>query len=293
MIGRYINLLNNNNNNNGDRDHLRDPIFDRLQVIALSDENYKSLIDNVQNGFPAARDKADASVAPYWNIRNELSVDDGIVLYGPRIVIPKSARREVLDSLHDSHQGIDRTKSRARQSVYWPGINNDISTTVASCNKCQERLPSLQREPLRSEPLPSRVFEDVSADFFHYTGRDYLVYVDRLSGWPVIFHFPKGKTTSRHTIQACRRAFVELGVPVRFRSDGGPQFTSREFSQFLKRGGVCAALSTPHYPQSNGHAEAAVKAMQKLIATTTTGGDLVTHLASEASQLHRYYTDTR
>ena len=145
------------NDQDGDRDHLRDPILDRLQAIALSDENYKSLIDNVQNGFPAARDKADASVALYWNIRNELSVDDGIVLYGPRIVIPKSARREVLDRLHDSHQGIDRIKRRARQSVYWPGINNDISTTVASCNKCQERLPSLQREPLRSEPLPSSV----------------------------------------------------------------------------------------------------------------------------------------
>ena len=61
---------------------------------------------------------------------------------------------------------------------------------------------------------------------------------------------------------------------MRFRSDGGPQFTYREFSQFLKRWGVCAALSTPHYPQLNGHAEAAVKAMKKLIATTTTGGDL-------------------
>ena len=107
------------------------------------------------------------------------------------------------------------------------------------------------------------MFEDVSADFFHYAGRDFLVYVDRLSGWPVVFHFPKGTTTSRYTIYACRRAFVELGVPVRFRSDGGPQFASRQFNQFLKRWGVSAAPSTPNYHQSNGHAEAAVKAMKK------------------------------
>lgn len=240
----------------------------------MQDEKYKTLIDNVQNGFPSSRDKANASVIPFWNIRNELSVDDGIVLYGPRIVVPKSARREVLARLHDSHQGTDRTKRRARQNVYWPGISNDIATTVASCNKCQALRPSQQREPLRSEPLPNRVFEDVSADFFHYAGRDYLVYVDRLSGWPVVFHFPKAKTTSRHTIYACRRAFVELGVPVRFRSDGDPQFASREFNQFLKRWGVRPAPSTPHYHQSNGHAEAAVKTMKKLIATTTVNGDL-------------------
>ena len=125
------------------RNHLRDPTLDHLRAVALSDDNYKTLIHNVENGFPTERNKADANVAPFWNIRNELSVDDGIVLYGPRIVVPKAARREVLARLHDSHQGVERTKRRARQSVYWPGINNDISTTVASCDKCQELLPSV------------------------------------------------------------------------------------------------------------------------------------------------------
>ena len=201
-------------------------------------------------------------------------MDDGIVLYGPCIVVPKAARREVLARLHASHQGVKRTNRRARQSVYWPGINSDISTTVSSCDKCQELLPSQQREPLKSKPLPTRLFEDVSADFFSYAGRDNLVYVDRLSGWPVTFHFAKGNTTSRDTINACRRAFVALGVPVRFRSDGAPQFASREFRQFLKRWGVNAVLSTPHCPQSNGLAEAAVKPMKKLIAATTVRGEL-------------------
>ena len=253
------------------RNHIRDPTLDHIRAVDLSDDNYKTLIHSVENGFPTERNKADANVAPFWNIRNELSVDDGIVLYGPRIVVPEAVRWEVLARPHDSHQGVERTKRRARQSVYWPGV---ISTTVASCNKCQELLPSQQREPLKSEPLPTRVFEDVSPEFFSYAGRDYLVYVDRVSGWPVTFHFAKGNTTSRHTINACRRAFVALGVPVRFRSDGAPQFASREFRQFLKRWGVNAVLSTPHYPQSNGLAEASVKAMKKLIATTTVRGEL-------------------
>ena len=200
-------------------------------------------------------------------------MDDGIVLYGARIVVPMAARRDVLAILHDTHQGVERKKRRARQSVYWPGINNDISTTVASCDKCQELLPSQQREPLKSEPLPTRVCEDVSADFFSYVGRDYLVYVDRLSGSPVAFHFAKGNTTSRHTINACRRAFMALGVPVRFRSDGAPQFASREF-RHRNAGELTQCLSTPHYPQCNGLAEAALKAMKKRIATTTVRGEL-------------------
>ncbi len=131
------------------RTHLRDPTLYHLRTVALSDDNYKALIDYVQNGFPTERNKADANVAPFWNIRNELSVDDGIVLYDPRIVVPKAARRDVLARLHDSHQGVEQTKRRARQSVYWPGINNNISTTVACCDKCKEQIPSQKREPLK------------------------------------------------------------------------------------------------------------------------------------------------
>ena len=277
-VERHVSAVTRNSSRlavKGDQeDHLRDPMIERLRTTASTDENYKSLIDNVERGFPASRSSAHVSIAPFWNIRNELSVDDGIVLYGPRIIVPKSERREVLERLHDSHQGVDRTKRRARQSVYWPGISNDIATTVSSCDKCQERLPSQQREPMRAESPPSRAFEDVSADFFNYKGRDYLVYVDRLSGWPAVIHFPKGTTTSRHTIHACARLFVDLSIPVRFRSDGGPQFASREFQQFLKRWDVVAAPSTPHFAQSNGHAESAVKAVKKLIATTTVRGDL-------------------
>ena len=55
------------------RNHLRDPTLDHLRTFALSDDNYKALTDNVQNEFPTERNKADANVAPFWNIRNELS----------------------------------------------------------------------------------------------------------------------------------------------------------------------------------------------------------------------------
>jgi transposase InsO family protein len=65
--------------------------------------------------------------------------------------------------------------------------------------------------------------------------------------------------------------FVELGVPMRFRSDNGPQFDAGVFQETLKRWGVAWGNSTPHYPQSNGHTEAAVKAMKELVAKT---GDL-------------------
>ena len=124
------------------------------------------------------------------------------------------------------------------------------------------------------EPSPSRVFEDTSADLFAFAGNSYLVYVDRRSCWPSLRVWNKRDPTSRDVIRVLWEFFTALGVPVRFWSDNGPQFNSREFTQFLSRWGVQHAPSTPHYPQSNGLAESAVHAMKRLVEKTTNRGDL-------------------
>ncbi|XP_063585812.1 uncharacterized protein LOC134763185 [Penaeus indicus] len=72
------------------------------------------------------------------------------------------------------------------------------------------------------------------------------------------------------------RYFREVGVPVRLWTDGGPQFSSLEFQSFKKRWAVHHVISTPHYPQSNGHAEAAVKSAKYLILKTAPSGNIDT-----------------
>ena len=55
------------------------------------------------------------------------------------------------------------------------------------------------------------------------------------------------------------------GAPEKIFSDGGPQYSSTAFKLFMKQWKVEHILSSPHYPQSNGRAEAGVKAASKLI----------------------------
>ena len=132
-------------------------------------------------------------------------------------------------------------------------------------------LPSQQKEPLISDPLPSRPFEDVSADLFTHAGKNYHIYADRLSGWPCVVEY--GREASLHTTtKLLCRIFRNVGVPVRLRSDGGPQFISRKFQSFIERWGINYVLSFPGYPQSNGHAEAFVKKLKYLIAKVCTTG---------------------
>ena len=252
---------------------IEDATLSRVRNAARADPGYMELCETVLRGFPPQRSDLASELRPSWGIRDRLTVDDGVLVYGSRLLIPRSLRRETLQRLHDSHQGIERTLRRARQSVYWPGIDREITATVQSCTACHERLPSHQQESMISDPKPSRVFESVSTDFFHHAGRSYLVYVDRLSGWPTVIHCD-GDATARTLVRHLREIFASTGVPCLLRSDGGPQYTAHYTRDFLKRWGVTHRTSTPHYPQSNGHAEAAVKLVKRLIQKVTASGRL-------------------
>ena len=163
---------------------------------------------------------------PYWAMRDRLTVDDDLIVCGPRLVIPHRMRSDVLNRLHESHQGIQQTTMRARQTIYWPNIDNDIANIVRSCRLCREHLQTLQKEPMMADPPPSRVFQSVSTDYFYHDGRSHLVYVDRLSGWPIVRDCARD-ATSRHLVSALRDTFSSTGVPSVLHSDGGPQFAAK------------------------------------------------------------------
>ena len=69
----------------------------------------------------------------FWKLGIELSISDDLVLFGSRIKIPKKDRNEMLKRLHESHQGIYRTKRPARQIIFWPGIRAYIENTTERC----------------------------------------------------------------------------------------------------------------------------------------------------------------
>ena len=197
-----------------------DPMLEDLKESTQQDEVAQQLITAIKSNF--SKGNKCPLAQPFKKLKDKLTFEDGLILLNShRIVVPVQKRKEIPTKLHASHQGIERTKQRARQIVYWPGINSDIKNTVEACTKCQEHQPSLQQEPLQRDPLPSRPFEDVSAHLFYYAGKTYLVYVDRLSGWIKLSEFSHNPS-SHQIISTIRKFFVDAEVPVRIRTDGGP-----------------------------------------------------------------------
>ena len=119
-------------------------------------------------------------IIPYYLIRTELSIEDGLLLRGCRIIIPLQLQPEILDNLHTGHLGITKCRARARQSVWWPRLATQLADTVKNCTECCKHQ-SQRAEPMLSSSLPELPWQKIGTDLFEWKQNHYLLIVDYFS----------------------------------------------------------------------------------------------------------------
>ena len=177
-----------------------------------------------------------------------------------------------MEQIHQGHLGTSKCQYRARQCVYWPGINKDIEQLVEACATCQRHRPQEPRQPLKPTPPPEQPWQQLGADFMTYDGSEYLVIVDYYSKMPIVRKMPTSQCNSAKTITVLKELFAEHGIPEEIRSDNGPQFASHLFAEFTKDWNIKHSTSSPRNPRSNGQAESAVKIVKGLLTHAKCSG---------------------
>lgn len=235
--------------------------LETYRTAQSSDPTTSLLIRYSREGWPD-KDSAEPVLKPYWEVRGELTIGENLLLCGGRIVVPESLREVTSQKLHQGHQGIQRCRLRAQSSVWWPGLSKQISDLIKRCPECS-RNTTPNKEPLMPTPLPDYPWQKVSTDLFFLKGATYILVVDYFSRYPEVIQL---KTTTAHgVITALKSIFSRHGVPEEVVSDNGPQYSSQAFTEFASRYGFVHSTSSPHFPQSNGHSERAVKTMKKIL----------------------------
>ena len=237
--------------------------WDKLVRATRNDQSMLTLIRAIKQGFTGSY----KSISQFMRYRDALFVSDGVVLYKDRVVIPRSLRKAVLESLHSAHQGVSSMLSRAQRIIFWPGMSYDIHRIREECRHCNRNAPSQAVQPAETINLPTTPFQQVFADFFEFGGNHYLIVGDRLSGWTEVYSTPSGTqySGSKGLIRCLRSYFSTFGVPEELASDGGPEFASECTRDFLTRWDIRHRLSSAYFPQSNGRAEVAVKSAKRLL----------------------------
>ncbi|XP_065186196.1 uncharacterized protein K02A2.6-like [Sycon ciliatum] len=238
-----------------------------LVTATADDPVLQQVIQHTLHGWPT---KVNADLEAYRNKRGSLSVHDGLLYHGFRIVVPASERKATLATLHDGHQGITKCLARAKSSVWWPGITRAISECVQNCLTCTKHRFQ-PPEPLSPTVFPSLPWERIGVDLCQHDGQEYLIAVDYFSRY--IHAIPLRKTTSGAVIKELHELFAIHGIPQALVSDNGPQFASAEFAAFTAQMQLTHRTSSPHYPQSNGEAERAVRTFKRLLKTNNSLND--------------------
>ena len=81
-----------------------------VRRYAERDPVYQVVKKMVLKGFPAHRSQMPEECRRFWSVREHLTVDDDLIVYGCRLLIPLEMRHQTLAHLHESHQGVVRTK---------------------------------------------------------------------------------------------------------------------------------------------------------------------------------------
>ena len=184
-----------------------------------------------QNGWPAT--VTDEQLQPYSNKRDELSLEDGILLWGSRVVAPLQARDTVIEEVHAAHIGITRMKSLTRQFVWWPKIDSDLESKVRNCGTCQKFKSEPPQAVLHPWEWPKQPWVRIHADFAGpFLGKMFLILIDAHSKW-IEVHITTS-TTSSITIEKLRSTFATLGISEILVTDNGSVLNSKSFSNQME-----------------------------------------------------------
>ena len=277
------------------------PWIEKLKDSTQRDPILAMVYQLTQQGWPHQRRHVPCLARRYWDFRDELSTDDGMLLKGPRLIIPGELQEEYLSCLHEGHLSASKVQENAKQHMYWTGIDADIEDYTKRCQKCIKRS-QVAKEPLQPHDIPEGPWRKLGIDYFTFDGNSYVLICDYFSKFP----FPYRAKTSFWSL---RDRLIDLfsieGYPDEIVSDNRPPFQSKEFAKFLSGLGIKHTTSSPGYPRSNGFIKQHIQTVKNMLSKSSNTRSfqevladlrttrIGTGLPSPAEILHRRNLTTR
>ena len=228
----------------------------------------------IQQGWHKTIKEVPQEIQNYWTFHEELTIEDGLILKDTMIVIPDEKREEILKQIHEGHLGLNKCQMHAKETVYWPGLNNQLEQLILNCQLCLKYSKLKKRSTLHTalgHEVPPVPWSKVATDIFHYESQPYLLIVDYTSRFLIVRKLKS--MSAQHITEHFKSIFSECGWPDTVVSDNGPCYTAEAFSNLMKEYAVNHITSSLHYLQSNGLAEKFVQIVKNLFHKVTDEGD--------------------
>ena len=237
---------------------------DLLRTETAQDPQLCVLKEVILQGWPERVQDLPGSIRSFWSFRDELAIESGVIIKGRQVLIPETMTEDILRQLHSGHQGIEKTRRLARETVYWLNINKDIEKLCKSCPTCGMHQAADPKQPLIPHKVPTKPWQYIASDIFEAKGKQYLLTVDRFSKFPICEELPV--PASSQVVADKIRFYVSLfGRPDEIMTDNGPHYIGQAFKRFTTEWNIHHVYSSPHYSQSNGFIERFVRTIKSTV----------------------------
>ena len=141
--------------------------LEQLRKSTVQDGQLTRLKGYISTGFPCDKKNLLTDLHKFWPHKEMLSIESGLITYGNRIIVPREMRSEMLQYIHEGHQGKERCLLRARNTVFWPKMTYDVQQLIEKCVICQEYEMS---QPLigTTQELPPFLWHRLATDLFYW-----------------------------------------------------------------------------------------------------------------------------
>ena len=172
-------------------------------------------------------------------------------------------RYELFEKLHEGYFRIDRTKLRARNSIYWPHINKDIEILVKTCDTCQENGNRNNKDPVLAREILICPWTMLELDLFPMDDHSFLLVVDVTSRFPVVRIL--NNETCKSVLNALKGIYGDYGLPRKVLCDNVPCFRVDEFVEFHTKLVITVKKSSLYSHQSLGCVEYMVQTAKQIM----------------------------
>ena len=236
-----------------------------MKIAMQGDDEVALLKHTITHGWPSTIREVQSKIQPHWTFREELTVEDSIVLKGTWIVVPNKKCEATLKLIHERHLGLGKCKLIAKDTVYWTCLNDQLEKLIINselCHKYSHAKHNLQPTKSLGQEIPVHPWSKLATDIFHFEGAAYLLIVDYTCRYLIVCKLTS--MTGIHVVNQCKSVFCEYGWPDILISDNGPHYTLQAFTSVMQAFSVNHITSSLQYPQSSGLAEKYVQIVKCL-----------------------------
>ena len=132
-----------------------DKKLNALRRGTSSDPELSALREIIYSGWSEKQKQVSVPLRKYWAYGDELFIENALIIKGESVITPESQRDDILEKIHQAHQGVAKCQLQAKACVLWLNINKDIEAKVQKCEICQESQNTQTKETLEPHEVPS------------------------------------------------------------------------------------------------------------------------------------------